>query len=150
MYVCDDHDLAADGDRTHGHEPAADADAGMSRRRFVQSAGTLAAAAALPGVDPLGAGAERRAPRAAARATTFDGTFAYSMAMHVHSSFSEQSGSMDAQLNQAATNTVDVLWWTDHDFRMTGRGYRKTVHFISLTAVKGASGEGGAWHWELQ
>ena len=143
--AADEHAGHHDAEHDHLHD-----DAGMTRRRFVHSAGALAAAAALPGVDRLVDGAERLAPRAAARTTTFDGTFAYSMAMHVHSSFSEQSGSMDAQLNQAATNTVDVLWWTDHDFRMSGRGYRKTVHFTSLTAEKGATGEGGAWVWELQ
>ncbi len=140
--MCDDHDVIE-------AEGSADAE-GISRRRFVQSAGALAAAAALPGVDRFVDGLERLAPRAAARTATYDGTLAYSMAMHVHSSFSEQSGSMDAQLYQAATNTIDVLWWTDHDFRMTGRGYRKTVHFTSLTAEKGATGEGGAWHWELR
>ena len=53
---------------------------------------------------------ERLAPTAAARPVTFDGTSAFSMAMHVHSSFSEQSGSMDAQLFQAVTNAVDVLF----------------------------------------
>ena len=85
--------------------------------------------------------------RSASRAVAADGNSAYSMAMHVHSSFSEQSGSMDSQLFQAATNSVDVLWWTDHDARMDGIGYRDTVHFTSLTAEKGASGQGGAWIW---
>jgi hypothetical protein len=69
------------------------------------------------------------------------------MAMHVHSSFSEQDGSMDAQLFQATKNSVDVLWWTDHDARMDGIGYRKTVHFTSLTAESGGPGEGGPWTW---
>ena len=85
--------------------------------------------------------------RSASRAVAADGNSAYSMAMHVHSSSSEQSGSMDSQLFQAATNSVDVLWWTDHDARMDGIGYRDTVHFTSLTAEKGASGQGGAWIW---
>jgi hypothetical protein len=76
-----------------------------------------------------------------------DGTSAYSMAMHVHSSFSEQSGSMDSQLFQAAKNAVDVLWWTDHDHRMDGIGYRKVVHFTSLTSEAGGSGQGKAWTW---
>ena len=44
---------------------------------------------------------------------------------------------MDAQLFQAASNAVDVLWWTDHDARMTSKNYRKTVHFTSLTAEAG-------------
>jgi hypothetical protein len=93
----------------------------------------------------------RRTPRlplrSAAREAAADGTAAYSMAMHIHSSFSEQAGSMDSQLFQAAKNSVDVLWWTDHDHRMDGIGYRKTVHFTSLTTERGAAGEGGPWTW---
>jgi len=69
------------------------------------------------------------------------------MAMHIHSSFSEQQGSMDAQLCQAAQSLVDVLWWTDHDQRMTGLGYRDTVHFTSLDAEQPDPGQGKAWHW---
>lgn len=83
----------------------------------------------------------------AAREVAADGNSAYSMAMHIHSSFSEQNASMESQLFQAATNSVDVLWWTDHDHRMDGIGYRDTVHFTSLTAEKGASGQGEAWTW---
>lgn len=114
----------------------------MSRRGFLHAAGVLSVAAVL-----------RQLPRlplsSPARAVAADGTSAYSMAMHVHSSFSEQDGSMDAQLFQATKNSVDVLWWTDHDARMDGIGYRKTVHFTSLTAEKGGPGEGGAWQWIL-
>ena len=40
-----------------------------------------------------------------------------SMAMHVHSSFSEGTGSMDAQLERGPMTGVDVVWWTDHDWR---------------------------------
>ena len=85
--------------------------------------------------------------RSAARPVAVDGLAAYSMAMHVHSSFSEQDGSMDGQLFQATTNSVDVLWWTDHDTRMDGIGYRQQVHFTSLTGERGGPGQGGAWHW---
>src|SRR5437763_13408571 len=82
---------------------------GVSRRQFM--GGTTAAAA--------GAFLFPRLPlRSAARAAAADGSFAYSMAMHIHAAFSEQSGSMDSQLFQAATNSVDVLWWTDHDYGM--------------------------------
>jgi hypothetical protein len=69
------------------------------------------------------------------------------MAMHVHSSFSEQGGSMESQLFQASKNSVDVLWWTDHDERMDGLLYRREVHFTSLTDEKGAHGQGGYWIW---
>ncbi len=135
--MCDDH-----GDGT--------ADDGFSRRSFMQGAGMLAAGALLPqrpvrpGTEPV----QRLAMHSAARDVGFDGNLAYSMAMHVHSSFSEQDGSMDAQLFQAASNDVDVLWWTDHDARMASKNYRKTVHFTSLTAETGATGESSAWKWQ--
>ena len=57
------------------------------------------------------------------------GTIPVSMAMHIHSAFSEQYGSMQGHLLQAQQNAVDVIWWTDHDYRMSGLTYRKTVHF---------------------
>jgi len=121
------------------NDPSTTSETGISRRHF------LATAAGAAGL------LRSRFPRlhlhSASRPVAADSTSAYSMAMHVHSSFSEQSGSMDSQLFQAATNAVDVLWWTDHDARMDGINYRKTVHFTSLTKEKGGPGEGGAWIW---
>ena len=70
------------------------------------------------------------------------------MAMHIHSSFSEQNGSMDGHLSQATKNAVDVLWWTDHDHRMDAINYRDVTHFTSFSE-KGASGQGGAWNWTV-
>src|SRR4029450_6009226 len=58
------------------------------------------------------------------------------MAMHVHSSFSEGTGSMLGQLGEAAANAVDVLWWSDHDWRMSGHGFRKEVHFDGFTELE--------------
>lgn len=55
------------------------------------------------------------------------------MAMHVHSSFSEGAASMRQQLTAAKTNAVDVLWWSDHDWRMSAHGYRRVVRFTALT-----------------
>jgi hypothetical protein len=104
------------------------------------SAGAAAAAALLRQFPRL----PLRSP---ARPVSVDGLSAYSMAMHVHSSFSEQDGSMDSQLFQAAKNSVDVLWWTDHDTRMDGIGYRQQVHFTSLTQESGGPGQGRAWDW---
>jgi len=65
------------------------------------------------------------------------------MAMHLHGSFSEGSGSMDAHLRQAERLGVDVLWWTDHDFRVTAFGYRQAVHFDGETEHE----NGLAWTW---
>jgi hypothetical protein len=115
----------------------------LSRRKFLAYSASLAAIAAGFPEWPRTVFADR-SPIAAA-----DGTLPVSMAMHIHSSFSEQYGSMEGHLFQAQQNAVDVIWWTDHDYRMSSLGYRKTVHFTSLTAEKGGPGEGGAWQWQL-
>jgi hypothetical protein len=117
---------------------------GPSRRQFLYGAATFGAAAAL--------GAHRLPParlplRSSVRAVSVNGESAYSMAMHIHSSFSEQQGSMAAQLFQAQANAVDVCWWTDHDHRMDGLDYRDVTHFTSFNEV-GAAGQGGKWSWE--
>jgi hypothetical protein len=115
----------------------------VSRRNFL---GGMAAAALLPQLPR----AARLPLRSAARPVAANGMPAYSLAMHVHSSFSEFDGSMDAQLWQATQNAVDVLWWTEHDQRLNDLDYRKTVHFTSLTAEQPGQGEGGPWHWQQQ
>ena len=80
-----------------------------------------------------------------AQGSVVSGTNPYSMAMHIHSSFSEQAGSMDSHLAQAMQNAVNVLWWTDHDHRMQAFDYRQVVHFTSLTSEWT---DGGAWQWQ--
>lgn len=65
------------------------------------------------------------------------------MAMHVHSSFSEGTGSMEAQLAEASAAGVDVVWWTEHDWRLAAAAYRTAVHFDG----PGESEAGGVWHW---
>jgi hypothetical protein len=64
-----------------------------------------------------------------------------SMAMHIHASFSEGIASMDAHLDQARKNGVDVVWWTDHDFRQTAHGYRQAIGFDGHNEPEG--------HWDL-
>jgi hypothetical protein len=129
-------------------------DHGVSRRQVFRSAGVLAAAAALAGRAPRARTAQRHSLPAGlrqARPVTFDGTSAVSNAMHIHSSFSEYTGSMDSQLYQATLNGVDVLWWTDHDHRMDGKGYRDVVHFTSLDHEEPPPGQGTKpWVWELR
>jgi hypothetical protein len=119
---------------------------GATRRRFLKGAAVGAAGLAAGGIA-LAELLPRRALWSPARPVGPDGSRAYSMAMHIHSSFSEQSGSMQSQLFQAAKNSVDVLWWTDHDSRMDGLGYRRVVHFTSLSDEKGGPGQGAAWKW---
>ena len=70
------------------------------------------------------------------------------MAMHIHTSASEQSGSVEAHLYEAALNAVDVCWFTDHDGRMDARDYRKTrcispaSHMSTRHRVRAARGRG--------
>jgi hypothetical protein len=66
------------------------------------------------------------------------------MAMHVHACFSEVSGSMEAQLSEAAANNIDVLWWTEHDWRMAYAMYRTQVSFDSIDAEQQF---GAPWIW---
>ena len=102
----------------------------ITRRTFLGGAAALGAAGVLTTIDPRWAFADD-APRP------------FGMAMHIHSSFSEGTGtasggaSMLQQLTQARANAVDVLWWTEHDWRMSGYGYRQTVHFDALTESEG-------------
>jgi len=132
--MCDDH-LPGGGPGSAGF--------GVSRRNFL---GGVAAAALVPRL-PFAARLPLRSP---ARPVAADGASAYSLAMHVHSSFSEYDGSMDAQLWQATRNALDVLWWTEHDQRLNDLDYRATVHFTSLTAEQPGPGEGYPWQWKQQ
>jgi hypothetical protein len=117
----------------------------VTRRRFLQGAGAVTAG----GILLPSAKLPRRLPlRSAARPIAPGGNAAYSMAMHIHSSFSEQNGSMDGHLYQATEHAVDVCWWTEHDARLDAFGYRDTVHFTSLTAEAGGPGQGKAWSWQ--
>jgi hypothetical protein len=99
-------------------------------RRHLLAAGGLAGVGTL-GV-PLGADADPF-PKAV--------TDPVSMAMHIHASFSEGIASMDAHLDQARRHGVDVIWWTDHDFRLTAHGYRQAIGFDGQHEREG--------HWDL-
>jgi hypothetical protein len=67
------------------------------------------------------------------------------MAMHIHASFSEGIGSMQAHLAEAERVGVDVIWWTEHDHRMVARGYLTDVHFNGFTEWA----NGVSLRWEL-
>ncbi|WP_239153639.1 hypothetical protein [Virgisporangium aliadipatigenens] len=87
---------------------------GAASRRTLLVAGALAPAAALTGAGPE--------PEAG-------GLRAISMATHIHGPFSEGKASFEAHLAQARKNKVDVVWWTDHDFRVAAHDHRQAVHF---------------------
>lgn len=67
-----------------------------------------------------------------------------SMAMHIHGPFSEGPGSFEAHLDQARRTGVDVIWWTDHDFRVAAHDHRRAVHFTGPTELEGTL----AWTWK--
>ena len=60
-----------------------------------------------------------------------------SLAMHLHSSFSEGTASMATHLDQARRLGVDVLFWTDHDFRVSAQGYRRRLGLADWTDTEG-------------
>src|SRR5919109_652925 len=122
-------------------------DHGPTRRDVLHGGAVLAAAGVLARGGRPGRPAVRQVRRSAGP-ISFGGATAYSMAMHIHSSFSEQTGSMDAQLFQAARNAVDVVWWTDHDHRMDslyykfGSGPSVVMHFSGM--------EEADWTWQAK
>ncbi|MFD2081593.1 CehA/McbA family metallohydrolase domain-containing protein [Actinopolymorpha cephalotaxi] len=74
-----------------------------------------------------------------------------SMVLHTHSCFSEGGSwaaggggaSMMAQLEQAVRNDIDVVWWTDHDWRMEAYGYYDGIAFDGTD-------EDGGLQWFVQ
>lgn len=112
-----------------------------SRREFLEVAGrTIGAGVVLPHL--LGPGPAQASPSSPQPV---------SMAMHVHASFSEgikstgadSSASMARQLDQASRAGVEVIWWTEHDTRMTAYNFRQQVHFDSLTELE----NNRPWTW---
>lgn len=116
----------------------------LARRTVLRGAGVLAGAAMVSGHGPAASAAARARPRRPGRPVDPWGNPAWSNAMHIHSSFSERDGSMAAQLYQAAANSVDVLWWTDHDDRMNALGYPTEFHFTSFAEKEAGR---GPWRW---
>jgi hypothetical protein len=110
---------------------ASDSRPELGRRQLLQLGGAVIGAGTLS--IPTGVAGAFAAPSAVEAPV--------SMAMHIHSSFSEGIASMDAHLYQANRLGVDVVWWTDHDFRASAFGYRTAVGF------DGESEPEGPWDW---
>jgi hypothetical protein len=98
----------------------------LSRRALLRAAGVAGL-----GV-PLLAACTAPGP-AAAPGRAAGGTDPVSVAMHLHSSFSEGTASMATHLAQAERLGVDVLFWTDHDFRVSAQGYRRRLRLAGPT-----------------
>ena len=69
-----------------------------------------------------------------------------SMAMHIHASWSEGVGSMQGHLDQATKTGIDVLFWTEHDFRMAEHGYPDVIHMNGPSETV----NGVVWSWAQQ
>jgi hypothetical protein len=102
-------------------------DARVSRR-------TVLGAGVVTGLGvPLLAGCTPAPPAPAGAGRRWARTDPVSLAMHLHSSFSEGTASMATHLDQARRLGVDVLFWTDHDFRVSAQGYRRRLGLGSWT-----------------
>ena len=104
----------------------------IGRRMLLQATG-----GGILGIGALGL------PTSSAAHQAFGQREPVTMAMHLHGSFSEGTASMDAHLQQAQRLGVDVLWWTDHDFRVAALGYRQAVRFDGPSEPE----NGLAWDW---
>jgi hypothetical protein len=104
---------------------------GVSRRSFLVGSASIVALGASAGIlRPQTASATALAAERASTLATV------SMAMHLHASFSEGIGSMAGHLSQAVATGVDVVWWTEHDWRMQSRGYVSQVGFDGLSEAR--------------
>jgi hypothetical protein len=61
------------------------------------------------------------------------GDQAWSVALHVHGSFSEGDGSMEWHTDMAQRWGVDAIWWTDHDWRMENHNHLRAYGFEEAT-----------------
>lgn len=115
----------------------------LSRRGLLGAGVGLGAAAVTFGQLPASAvpGRDRRGVRLRP----------VSMSMHTHSCFSEGGSyagggggaSMMSQLEAAQSAGVDVIWWTDHDWRMQAFGYYDGIAFDGTD-------EDGKLSWQVQ
>ncbi len=110
----------------HVHQDAARE---ISRRSFLAGSASIVA---------LGASAGVLRPQTAFAATSALASplSTVSMAMHLHASFSEGIGSMGGHLSQAVATGVDVVWWTEHDWRMQSRGFVTSIGFDGLSETR--------------
>lgn len=90
----------------------------------------LFASLALPvGAFAHGGGALRPTPFASPRPGMRIGDLAWSVAMHLHASFSEGDGSFDWHTEKAAAAGLDVIWWSEHDWRALHSQYTTKYDF---------------------
>lgn len=131
--MCEPHD---EDDRRAPELPGSEA-LGISRRNVLRGGLLLPVGAWLASRNLPLAGA----PRRTIAAVNSSGETARLMAMHLHGSFSEGSGSWEGHFAQAALNRVDVIVPTDHDWRARLLNYREAYHFTGMSEA----GPDGIW-----
>ncbi|MEQ1893929.1 MAG: CehA/McbA family metallohydrolase [Planctomycetota bacterium] len=67
------------------------------------------------------------AAHACGRGSPSSGPRAYSVQLHLHGPFSEGLGSIDSHSFEARAVGCDVLWWSEHDFRLAT--HQHVAHF---------------------
>ncbi len=75
----------------------------------------------------------------------------YGVALHLHGSMSEGKASMRAHAAgaKALGTGVDVLWWTDHDWRIAAHTYVERFDFEEgLEEIKRVPAPYRGWHWD--
>lgn len=93
--------------------------------------GLLAVAATAISFSPAPAPRVPPAPRALRVGDLYPPETAYSVALHMHGSMSEQSGSWEWHTAKAESLGLDVVWWTDHDWRLSSIRSMKRYDFES-------------------
>ncbi|MCW2699775.1 MAG: hypothetical protein JWQ45_1310 [Blastococcus sp.] len=122
-------------DTDPGHTRAGSA---LSRRRLLQGMVALAALAGC-GPEERTTSAPSRSPRSSPSPAPAQ-LSAYVMAMHLHASTSEGTGSVRSHLAEAFRHGYDVAWFTEHDWRRRRLLYRPTFSFVPEEQMMG-----GAW-----
>src|SRR6185436_3651171 len=67
---------------------------------------------------------------------------AYSVQLHLHGPFSEGDGSIDSHSFEASDVGCDVVWWSEHDFRLLDYGL---VSHFGFEALQEELGLGEPW-----
>jgi hypothetical protein len=118
--------LAGTGVRIEAHRSVNED--GWSRRAFLGTLGVAAGGLMVPRSFWLPNG-----PASEITSSSLTGGTPLKLAMHVHGSWSEGTGSWDAQLQQAAANAFDVVYMTDHDFREVAYRYAASLSGLAWT-----------------
>lgn len=124
------------------NSPAPDAEVDPNQHYRLPRRGLLQGAMAGATLGVLARGGARLlapTPAYAAPSSVPAGLVALINAMHIHSSYSEMQGSYDSHLAEAARVGVQVMWPTDHDWRMSAINYITSLRFLPAEKSNGTA-----------